>query len=122
MNKLAEDERRLPDGLVRKHLERHGGDPQQSLAAVNRPGVLPGDFRHFADADVEASLVHLLAARTGTDPNATTPESAGPAPPAGIRYRILRPHARGALGPETAAPGDVEGGRHLRQVPPLISP
>src|SRR5262249_16363013 len=57
----------------------------------------------IADADLQASLVHISSAGTDTDPNATTPESAGPPGPAGRRYRILRPHARGGLGQVSVA-------------------
>src|SRR2546427_172871 len=35
---LAADEHALLDGLVRKHLEKHGNDPQRSLAAVSSVG------------------------------------------------------------------------------------
>src|SRR5262249_57365425 len=38
---LATDERDLLEPLIRKHLERHGGDPERSLAAVCPPGAAP---------------------------------------------------------------------------------
>src|SRR5262249_25566204 len=112
MDKLAEDERRLLDGLVQKHLERHGDDPQQSLAAVSSLDSVRDDLRQIGDADVQASLIHASSARTDTDPHATTPESAGPREPAGMRYRILGPHAKGGLGQVSVA-YDVELDREV---------
>jgi WD40 repeat protein len=95
MNKLAEDERGLLDGLVRKHLERHGGDPQQSLAALGSLHSVCQDLQQVADADVQASLAHVSAAQPAPDADATRADLSSPA---AHRFRVLRPHARGGLG------------------------
>jgi tRNA A-37 threonylcarbamoyl transferase component Bud32 len=93
--KLAEDEGALLDRLVCKHLEKHGHDPQRSLAAACSVRPSRQDLQHIADVDVQASLAQLAAARPALDPEATCPEMASPA---AQRFRILRPHAKGGLG------------------------
>ena len=42
---LDEDEFALLEGLIRKHLEKHGNDPQQSLAAVSALRSIRRDLR-----------------------------------------------------------------------------
>ena len=65
LGKLAEDEHALLEGLVRKHLERHGNDPQRSLAAVSSVrelGRVLFDRHAFA---FEATSVLILVAMVG---------------------------------------------------------
>ena len=57
----------LLNALVEKHLEMHGNDPQQSLAAVSSIGSLRNDLISLADAEVEATLGHVAI-----DPPAAT--------------------------------------------------
>jgi serine/threonine-protein kinase len=97
-DQLAEDEHALLDGLVRKHLEKHGNEPQRSLAALNSVRSVRQDLQQLADADVQTSLVHVSTARSAEDPYATRQTTAGTPPSSGMRFRILRPHARGGLG------------------------
>jgi serine/threonine protein kinase len=95
---LAEDERALLDGLVRKHLEKHNNQPQQSLAALSSVRSARQELLQVADADVQASLAHVGADRGPDDLEATRDDAERPVGPAGLRFRILRPHARGGLG------------------------
>jgi formylglycine-generating enzyme required for sulfatase activity/tRNA A-37 threonylcarbamoyl transferase component Bud32 len=95
MGKLPDDEHALLEAMVRKHLERHGNDPEQSLAALSPVGPLCQDLRQVADADVQASLAQVAAARPAADPDATRAEVPSPG---GRRFLILRPHAKGGLG------------------------
>jgi formylglycine-generating enzyme required for sulfatase activity/tetratricopeptide (TPR) repeat protein/tRNA A-37 threonylcarbamoyl transferase component Bud32 len=112
---LGSDEHDLLEALVEKHLRRHG-DVHRSLAvlAPAEPArILTLDLEQLADADVQASLGHLALRSAGPDYLATRSPTAGPpaageaqlsrpspgsAPAPGPRFRILRPHARGALG------------------------
>jgi formylglycine-generating enzyme required for sulfatase activity/serine/threonine protein kinase len=92
--KLSEEEHALLEGLVHKHLERHGGDAEQSLAAL---GPVRHDLGQIADADVQASLAYL------STPAGPAGQATGPyVPPATLpphdRFQILRPHAKGGLG------------------------
>jgi formylglycine-generating enzyme required for sulfatase activity/tRNA A-37 threonylcarbamoyl transferase component Bud32 len=92
---LAEDEHALLEAMVRKHLEKHGNDPERSLAAVSSVGPLRHELQQIADADVQASLAHVSTAPLPPDPNATRADLSSPA---ACRFLILRPHAQGGLG------------------------
>jgi tRNA A-37 threonylcarbamoyl transferase component Bud32 len=93
--KLADDEHALLQALVQKHLEKHGDDPEQSLAAVSSIRSVCQELQQIADPDVQASLAHVSAARSSLDPDATRADTASPS---ARRFQILRPHARGGLG------------------------
>jgi eukaryotic-like serine/threonine-protein kinase len=95
---LAGDEQALLDALVVKHLERHGDDPEKSLADLTPIDSLRDDLKRLGDADVEASLAHVAARPDDHDLAATQTWAGGEATFAGVRFRILRPHARGGLG------------------------
>jgi eukaryotic-like serine/threonine-protein kinase len=94
---LASDVLTALDALVKKHLELHQDDPQQSLAAVGLPGGVQRELAQLSDADVHASLARLGAIAPAKPSQATTlpmPASAS----GNIRFEILRPHAWGGLG------------------------
>jgi hypothetical protein len=96
---LSADAHALLEPLVEKHLELHGNDPRQSLAAVSSIGSVRKDLEHIADPGVQASLVHVSAARPQEDdPFATHASRVGTPTSSGLRFRVLRPHARGGLG------------------------
>jgi serine/threonine protein kinase/Flp pilus assembly protein TadD len=111
---LKAENRALLEPLVEQHLKEHGGDPQQSLVAISSVGSVRDDLQQIADPELCASLAHVSAVRQEEDAPATRPPAEGqndeaevPAtrPPSvgtptssGLRFRILRPHARGGLG------------------------
>jgi len=96
---LRQDAHNLLEPLVRKHLEMHGNDAEKSLATVSSVGSVRQELQQIADPDVHASLAHISAAvNADEDPFATRPTSVGTATAAGLRFRILRPHAQGGLG------------------------
>jgi serine/threonine-protein kinase len=88
---LKPDERDAIDVLVGKHLARHGGDPEKSLAAVAVPTPLRQELCSLADGDLQASLGHVTSELPSTLAYVPGPDGA-------VRYQILRPHARGGLG------------------------
>jgi WD40 repeat protein/tRNA A-37 threonylcarbamoyl transferase component Bud32 len=96
-------QRELLGLLVDAHLRKHGGDVEQSLAALGSAGVLRRDLEAIADPDLSASLAYVHSTPE-LDPDATRPYSPGPETPGqgpqtpGQRYKILRFHARGGLG------------------------
>jgi serine/threonine-protein kinase len=95
---LAADARALLDALVQKHLQLHGGDAEKSLAALSSATPARQALEQVADPDVQASLAGVGAA-AGPDPYATRDtRSAGTPTSSGVRFRILRPHAKGGLG------------------------
>ncbi len=89
--------------LVEAHIRRHGNDPQQSLAAISSLSGAVDDLRNIADADVQATLDHVSAVRREFSGDSTESYSVGAATSAGTRFRILRPHAEGALGKVSVA-------------------
>src|SRR5437870_5698726 len=64
---LAPERHALLEALVQEHLKQHQSNPQQSLAAVSSVGSVRSDLERIADADVQASLAHVSAARPGDD-------------------------------------------------------
>jgi serine/threonine-protein kinase len=94
---LSESRFTMLDALVEEHLKLHGNDPQRSLASVSSIGSVRQDLEEIADADLHASLAHLPAAAPG-DSDATRAPSMGVSTSTGLRFRVLRPHARGGLG------------------------
>ncbi|WP_435010851.1 WD40 repeat domain-containing serine/threonine protein kinase [Tundrisphaera lichenicola] len=96
--------------MVAAHVEQHEGDPARSLAALSTLGSVVPPLTQLGDPDIQASLVRMTSGKPGDDPNATRIPSAGPIEGAGpvpffdpttspgLRYRILRPHARGGIG------------------------
>ena len=94
---LQEDEHALLLALVDKHLELHGNDPQRSLAAVSSLGSVKEELCSLGDADVEASIGHA-SQDCERDPHATVEHPVGKRAFPELRFRILRPHARGGLG------------------------
>jgi hypothetical protein len=96
---LREDTHALLEAMVHKHLELHGGDAQKSLAAVSPVGSVRQELQKVADPEVQASLAHVSAARQAEDdPYPTRLPSVGTSTSSGLRFRVLRPHARGGLG------------------------
>jgi WD40 repeat protein/serine/threonine protein kinase len=95
---LKPDTNDLLEALVDKHLEMHGNDPEKSLISVSSIGSLRDDLHKIADQELEASLAHVSIGHKEDDPYATRPFAAGEQTSAGLRFRILRPHAKGGLG------------------------
>jgi serine/threonine-protein kinase len=96
---LSPDTHALLNALVDKHLQAHGNDPEKSLAAVGSSLVeVEHELRGIGDAELDASLSPVRAARKADDPAATREYTAEMVVTPGTRFRILRPHARGALG------------------------
>jgi hypothetical protein len=101
---LQQNEHDLLEPLVQAHLHKHGNDPEQSLASVSSIGSVCEQLKQIADPDLEASLAHVGQARP-QDPDlyATVDQSVGTPTSSGLRFRILRPHAKGGLGQVSVA-------------------
>jgi serine/threonine protein kinase len=111
---LSADRLQLLTALVAEHLKQHGGDPQRSLAALSPvTPTLKQQLAEMPDGDVQQSIGQLRAAPreplSAADPFAT---KAQPEPRAPVRYRVVRPHAKGGLG-EVFVAEDTELGRQV---------
>ena len=68
------------------------------MAALSPLGPARQELGKVADPDVQASLQDVASDWRGDDPNATHECELQEAASKGLRFRVLRPHARGALG------------------------
>ena len=92
----------LLEGLAALHLARHGGDAQQSLAAIPAGRSTQESLARIGDPDLGATLGRVGSHPTqhdgDGDADRTASYSVGAATSDGQRFRVLRPHARGGLG------------------------
>jgi serine/threonine-protein kinase len=94
---LSESRFTMLDALVEEHLKLHGRDAQRSLAAISSMGPVRKDLERIADADLQASLAHVPTSPS-SDADATRAPALGRPTSTGLRFRVVRPHARGGLG------------------------
>ena len=66
------DDRTLLEGLVTKHLKRHGDDVEKSLAAVPAPRSVVKSLAALADPEVDATLCHVRSKSQPTERTAPT--------------------------------------------------
>ena len=84
------------EAMVARHLTKRGDDVERSLAAIPAGRSTCKGLASIGEPAIEASLT-CVGTATGDDQEAdrTTSYAAGMATGNGVRYRILRPHARG---------------------------
>src|SRR3954449_1164150 len=97
---LDADDRSAVEALVERHIKKHGGDVERSLAAIPAGRSTRESLARIDDPDVGGTLAHLGSASTqhGEDADRTASYAVGTATSEGQRFRVLRPHARGGLG------------------------
>jgi serine/threonine-protein kinase len=99
---LDADDRSAVEALVARHIKKHGGDVERSLAAIPAGRSTRESLAHLGDDDIEGTLARVGSGSTQHDGEADTDRTAtysvGSATSDGQRFRILRPHARGGLG------------------------
>jgi serine/threonine protein kinase/tetratricopeptide (TPR) repeat protein len=88
----------LLEALVAEHLKLHGGDPEQSLAALAIGGSTRESLQGVGDPGLDASLSHAGAATVTTGADPVSSYSTETSSAEGRRFRVLRPHAKGGLG------------------------
>ncbi len=106
--------------LVEQHIKNHDGDPARSLAALSSIGSLAEDLHQLGDEHIDATLSLVRQERRDTSVESTIHHSGSTGSGAGrkgetssgIRFRILRPHAKGGLG-EISVAKDVELNRDV---------
>jgi serine/threonine protein kinase/tetratricopeptide (TPR) repeat protein len=97
---LDADDRSAVEALMARHLKKHAGDVERSLAAIPTGRSTLESLARIDDPDVGDTLAHLGSASTqhGDDADRTASYAVGEATSAGQRFRVLRPHSRGGLG------------------------
>ncbi len=104
---LAGDEQQLLSALVQKHLSKHDHDPEKSLRALSSLGSsVKNELTRFNDSLVTQSVAQVSLDRRdepSVDPFATRTISPRELASHGVRFRVLRPHARGGLGKVSVA-------------------
>jgi eukaryotic-like serine/threonine-protein kinase len=99
---LSPTQRSVVEALAALHLQAHGDDVQQSLAALPAGKFTRESLAGLGDPDIEATLSHVASVHGSThdddDPDRTGSYSVGSDTSDGQRFRVLRPHARGGLG------------------------
>src|SRR5262245_64795568 len=61
---LDAEDRAAVEALVARHLKRHGGDAEKSLAAIPTGRSTRESLARLADPDLESSLVHVGSGST----------------------------------------------------------
>ena len=121
---LAAGARALLEPLVQKHVELHGHDEAQSLAASSSVVSIGELLRQIVDSELQTSLSTVGLARPGDHPTGL-PGPANFRQLPGLRFRVLRPHAKvGRRHADMAAGlalGQIEGyavGQHRAEACP----
>jgi serine/threonine-protein kinase len=91
---LLVEDRQLIDGLIERQLWRHTS-AEKSLAALSVSPPLRRQLPSLCAPEMEQSLAHLS---TAVDGHGTVGYAPTGSADGGLRYRVLRPHARGGLG------------------------
>ncbi len=90
------------NALVTRHLAKHYGDPEQSVAALQAGRLAGESLTKLGDPAIAAALdrlgFELPGERECTNADATLPHLVTPSSTVGPRFRVIRPYARGGLG------------------------
>ena len=98
---LDPDDRAAVEALVDRHLKKHGGDAGKSLASLPVGRSTRESLARIGDPDIEGTLARVSARLTRRDDDEadrTASYAVGTATSDGLRFRVLRPHAKGGLG------------------------
>jgi eukaryotic-like serine/threonine-protein kinase len=98
---LSDAQRSVVEAMADLHVAKHG-DVERSLAAIPADRCTHESLSQLGDADIAGSLAHFRPQSTQPDGEAdaerTAAYSVGSATSDSLRFRVLRPHARGGLG------------------------
>jgi serine/threonine-protein kinase len=99
---LEAGERVAVDALVARYLRKHGGDPEESLAAVPAGRTTRDQLGSADSPDLEDVLgrigVGSVLTEAAADGELTASYAFGVATAKGACFLLLRPHAKGGIG------------------------
>jgi eukaryotic-like serine/threonine-protein kinase len=99
---LDTDDRGAVEVLVARHLKKHGGSTEKSLAAIGAGRSTRASLARVGDLDIEGTLARVgsgsAASPADGEDDRTASYGVGTATSDGQRFRVLRPHAKGGLG------------------------
>jgi eukaryotic-like serine/threonine-protein kinase len=97
---LDADQRGAVQAMVGLHEKKHGGSTEKSLAAIPAGRSTRASLAALGDSEIDGTLarVRTAPASSESDADLTTSIAVGTATTDGLRFRVLRPHARGGLG------------------------
>ena len=99
---LDSDDRGAVEVLVARHLKKHGGSTEKSLAAIPAGRSTRESLAGVGDADIAGTLARVgsgsAASLADGEADRTASFGVGAATSDGQRFRVLRPHAKGGLG------------------------
>ena len=105
------------EAIAGLHLQALGGDPATSLAVLAVGRSIRESLARAGGPEVEATLGHIRSQPGPTcdddDPDRTGSYSVGAATSEGQRFRIVRPHAKGACAPVLCRQLDSELDREV---------
>ncbi|TWU21922.1 protein kinase domain-containing protein [Bythopirellula polymerisocia] len=95
---LSREESQLIDGVVRKHLERNGDDPRQSLKSLEAFEAVRATLKGIDDTDVKGTVEFDTLATPSTDQYTTLAPVTSEIADSKQRFTFLRVHQKGGLG------------------------
>ncbi len=95
---LDDEQRALLDGIVNHQIKKHEGDATRSLAAAHAGRSTREGLTGIGDPEIDATLTQVGSGSGSGNDDRTATFAVGTATSAGLRFRVLRPHARGGLG------------------------
>jgi serine/threonine protein kinase len=95
---LDADDRGAVEALVARHLKKHGGDREKSLASIPAGRSTRDRLAALGDPELTGTVAQLESGSSEPDGDRTSTYAVGTATSDGRRFRVLRPHARGGLG------------------------
>ena len=104
---LDVDDVKAVEALVERHLKRHGGVAEESLASVPASRLIRDCLAAMGDADLRAAVSRASVisgpADGGGDREETLSYAVGASTADGDRFQVLRPHAKGGIGQVSVA-------------------
>ncbi len=95
---LDADGRAAVEAMAAVHVKKHGGDAEQSLAAIPAGRAAREQLAALGDPEVTVTIARFASDSSQPRADRTATDTAGTRTPAGQRFQILRPHAQGGLG------------------------